>query len=175
MRKQTGKKAKNKLLKIVKNKKIQAEPKLLKVAEDKEIQAKSELVKIVENKEIQDNWQKYPNYAKTRYLDALASIHSVAHPCAAISLSSDKQKHWLSYNENLDPLVKNKVAMIQELLKDQTKQNYDNLLGFYLCFNVNFRPTLQSYHDRIPRRTDKNDPIMVFRKKINAFCEKINC
>lgn len=129
-------------------------------------------LKIVENEEIQDNWQRYENYAETRYLDALGSLHSVARPCAAISLSLDKQKHWLSYNEDLDLLVKNKVAMIQELLQDQTQQIYDNLLGFYLCFNVNFRPTLQNYNDKIPR-AKKTAKIEEFRKKINVFCKKI--
>ncbi len=136
--------------------------------------AEPQLLKIVENKEIQDNWQQYKNYAETRYLDALGSIHSVARPCAAISLSLDKQKHWLSYNENVDLLVKNKIAMIQELLQDPTQQIFDNLLGFYLCFNVNFRPTLHNYYNSIPR-ADKNKTLETknFCTKINIFCTKI--
>lgn len=133
-------------------------------------EAEPKLLKIVENKEIEDNWQDY-NYAETRYLDALASLYSVARPCAAISLSPDGKKHCLSYNENLDLLVKNKIAIIQNLLQDRTQQHFDNLLGFYLCFNVNFRPTLQAYN-RIPK-DNKTSKIKEFCKKISVFCKKI--
>ena len=111
--------------------------------------------------DLQDNWRSY-EYAKHRYLDALANIFSMQEPCTAISLFADK--HFsLSYNSTATAITMRKVGELKTYINNKDKES---LLGFYLYYNIDFRLSLEMFCNK--NAVDEN-----LKKEVKALCAKL--